>query len=176
MTIGIYKIDDSYIKEIRKLDGRVLENKEQRRPYVGVIIDINQYHYYIPMSSAKFKTVEGKKIINKLNKQVTVHFPEDKGYLKFNNMIPVPLDKVSKVNIKEERDEAYKKLLFEQYGYIRKNEKKLKEKASKVRKIKNCASVFGVVVDFNKLEKYYDLTHSKESEGQKKTIKKEKER
>ena len=51
----VYKIQEDYIKYLRTKEPRVLENKEQKRPYVGVVLEINGFSYYVPLSSPKPK-------------------------------------------------------------------------------------------------------------------------
>ena len=53
----IYSVSDKYIEYLRKEVPNVYSNKvnnrKHTRKYVGVVIRIGRYNYYIPMSSPK---------------------------------------------------------------------------------------------------------------------------
>lgn len=55
----LYGISDEYISFIRNTYPRVYSNKEDvrihTRKYLGAVIEINGYKYYIPLSSPKDK-------------------------------------------------------------------------------------------------------------------------
>jgi len=62
-TVGeimkLYYVDEDYINELRNVDERVLLNKSTR-PYLGVVLSINDLNYFVPLSSPK----ENKKLNN----------------------------------------------------------------------------------------------------------------
>ena len=43
-----YNIADEYINFLRTFDSKVSENKQESRPYIGVIIEIEEMKYYAP--------------------------------------------------------------------------------------------------------------------------------
>ena len=53
----LYSITDNYINYLRKYENRVYDNKEDirkvTRKYLGIVLKINDFNYYIPMSSPK---------------------------------------------------------------------------------------------------------------------------
>lgn len=53
----IYSVSDKYINYLRKDFPNVYSNKENRRKhtrkYIGVVLELEGYHYYVPMSSPK---------------------------------------------------------------------------------------------------------------------------
>ena len=51
----IYKIQDEYVKYLRTKEPKVLQNKEEKRPYIGTVLEITGYTYFIPLSSPKKK-------------------------------------------------------------------------------------------------------------------------
>ena len=57
MKLNLYSISNKYIKYLRKYENRVYDNKEEDkingRKYLGVVLTVNEYNYYIPMSSPK---------------------------------------------------------------------------------------------------------------------------
>lgn len=53
----LYSVSDEYIEYLRKVFLNVYSNKEttriHTRKYVGIVLCLENYHYYIPMSSPK---------------------------------------------------------------------------------------------------------------------------
>lgn len=56
ILLKIYSVSDKYINYLRKIF-KVYSNKENRRKhtrkYIGVVLELEGYHYYVPMSSPK---------------------------------------------------------------------------------------------------------------------------
>ena len=50
-----YNIADEYINFLRTFDSKVSENKQESRPYIGVVIEIEEMKYYAPFTSPKAK-------------------------------------------------------------------------------------------------------------------------
>ena len=133
----LYNISDKYINYLRKKFPRVYSNKENERvhtrKYLGVVIEIDSYRYYIPLSSPKDKHdyifADGKKTIRKDSLIVmrivsgTGNAMELKGTLQIGTMIPVPDDAIELYDVENEPDQAYKDLVNEEIIYIRKHEK-----------------------------------------------------
>jgi len=97
----LYAITDEYINYLRKFDNRVYDNKEDTRKvmrkYLGIVLNINQFNYYIPLSSPKksdYKNSEIRKsvipIIRIVSNEEVDNIPVLKGTLRISNMIPVP--------------------------------------------------------------------------------------
>ena len=68
----IYSVSDKYIEYLRKEEPNVYSNKmnarTHTRKYIGVVIQMNQYNYYIPMSSPKesdYQIAGDSKVIKK---------------------------------------------------------------------------------------------------------------
>ena len=82
----LYGITDEYISFIRTRFPRVYSNKEDyrihSRKYLGAVIEMNGYKYYIPLSSPKRKhdyiVVDGKEIIRK-SSLIVIRITERKG-------------------------------------------------------------------------------------------------
>lgn len=53
--MDIYNIKDTYIEFIRAYDNRVADNKNESRPYIGIILLIGDVKYYAPFTSPKPK-------------------------------------------------------------------------------------------------------------------------
>lgn len=52
-TLKIYRISDKYIRFLKSRDTRVQDNKNRRRPYVGVVLYVGEFRYFVPMESPK---------------------------------------------------------------------------------------------------------------------------
>jgi protein AbiQ len=159
-TVGeimkLYYVDEDYINELRNVDERVLLNKSTR-PYLGVVLSINDLNYFVPLSSPK----ENKKLNNQLSiKLFEVNNIQNRlGYLLFLNMIPVPDKYLSKIDMQyiKEQDLEYYNLLTNQLIFIRQENQRIVNKAQKVYKnavIKKVSFLNQCCVDYLALERY----------------------
>ena len=159
-TVGeimkLYYVDEDYINELRNVDERVLLNKSTR-PYLGVVLSINDLNYFVPLSSPK----ENKKLNNQLSiKLFEVNNIQNRlGYLLFLNMIPVPDKYLSKIDMQyiKEQDLEYYNLLTNQLIFIRQENQRIVNKAQKVYKnavIKKVSFFESMCVDYLALERY----------------------
>lgn len=131
----LYSIKSEYIEYLRLFEpNRIMKSKGdnyvKNRKYVGVF-ELNGFHYFAPLSSPK----EGKDYMIDENNEIKMlrgtnvashyiinhdHGKIDLlGEIKFNNMLPVPLEEAEVVNIKEESDFHYKRLISKQAKYIK---------------------------------------------------------
>ena len=108
-----YHIQDDFITFLRQYDSKVAENKNQTRPYVGVVLEINSIKYYAPFSSPKPK----HKNINP--KAIDIYKIKDGelGVVNINNMIPTPIEELTEV-LPIITDKKYKKMLEEQLTFL----------------------------------------------------------
>ena len=99
------------------------------RKYLGVVLTINDYRYYAPLSSPKnsdyFVDENGKKIIRKsiipIIRMVESDITGKKtllGTIKLSNMIPVPQGQLVLYNPDLEEDSHYKDLVEKEIRYI----------------------------------------------------------
>lgn len=108
-NMRIYKIDDRYIRFLKSRDPKVQDNKNRRRPYIGVVLFVGGYRYFVPMESPKPNHANikpGKHILKLDNGNL--------GILGFNNMVPVHEDALISFNIDTEPDASYRNLLQRQ--------------------------------------------------------------
>ncbi len=169
----LYSISDEYISYLRKNFPRVYSNKENvrvhTRKYLGAVVEIESYKYYIPLSSPKDKhdyvMVDGKKTIRKDSLIVmriasgTGVEQELKGTLQIGTMIPVPDDAIELYDVDNEPDRAYKDLVNEEIIFIRKHEKAIVKNAKVLyskRKAGDASRVVQSGLDFMALEKECD--------------------
>ena len=109
-NLKIYKIKEKYVRYLNSRDSKVQFNKNQKRPYVGIVFRFAGYNYFVPMESPKpnHKNIKrGKHIIKLDGGQL--------GILGFNNMIPVPKEALVEFNFAAEEDEKYQNLLRQQH-------------------------------------------------------------
>ncbi len=123
-----YHIKDDYIQFLRSYDSKVAENKQESRPYVGVVFEISSICYYAPFTSPKPKHQKMKngKDFRKINHGVY-------GAINFNNMIPVPNESLILIDIDNEPDQQYRRLLQNQYKAIKADWDAVKKTAEKLR-------------------------------------------
>ena len=102
----LYHVSDTYIQYLKQFDERVPDNKNQKRPYVGIVVEVGGVTYYAPLSSPKPKHLKMKngKDFRKINKGVY-------GAINFNNMIPVPVEELLLIDFNAIQDKQYRRLL-----------------------------------------------------------------
>ena len=114
--MDFYYVSDEYINYLKQIDSKVPNNYQGTRPYVGVVVDISGTKYYAPLTSPKpkhqkmkndkdFRRLDGGKL----------------GAINFNNMIPVPDSEITLINIAQEPDEKYRRLLQNQYAFVQRD-------------------------------------------------------
>ena len=110
----IYRVQDDYIKYLRTKEKRVLENKNERIPYVGIILTVNNLNYFVPLSSPKpkHKTMKNTKDFHKIANGIY-------GAINFNKIIPVPTECIINFRFENEEDQEYRLLLQNQYKIIK---------------------------------------------------------
>ena len=163
MQLNLYSVSDSYIKYLRKFDKRIYDNKEEirthKRKYLGVVLTVNGFNYYIPMSSPKksdYKDFE-KGIIREDTKTIIRMKERGRlyGTLRISNMIPVPITELEPYSTANETDMKYKDLIMGELRYINSNKNKIIKYAKVVynQRIKNIDIPYiKNTVDFGLLE------------------------
>ncbi len=50
-----YIVDKDYVNYLRKYDNKVenIDYTDKLKPYIGILVTINEINYYVPISSAK---------------------------------------------------------------------------------------------------------------------------
>ena len=172
--LKIYSVSDKYIDYLRQFEPNAYSNKEDTRihtrKYVGIVIKINYYNYYVPLSSPKDSDyqVAGKdkvikksivpiyRIVVKNNKGKN----ELKGTLRISHMIPVPDSELELYDYENEQDQKYKDLVQNEIIAIRKNSEKIIGNANLLYKQKiandTTAGYVAAALDYKKLEDLCD--------------------
>ncbi len=153
----LYKVSKEYYEYIKQFDAKVpyLKDDKSNRPFVGVVLYVNDVAYYAPLTSPKPKHMKMKNMID-FEKIAGGMY----GAINFNNMIPVPDTEITPVDTlisdnDSKADRDYKNLLVNQLDWCQNNEAALLNKAQNLRRIvdnPNFAFVKARCCDFNLLE------------------------
>lgn len=139
----LYSVSDEYVEWLRKDFPNVYSNKidsrTHTRKYLGVVLQIGKYNYYVPMSSPKdsdYQVAGANKVIKKsivpiirIVEKTTSGEKELKGTLRISHMIPVPKSELELYDLENEMDSTYKNLVQKEMIFIRKNREKINSNA-----------------------------------------------
>lgn len=123
--LRLYHIREGYVEFMHKADNRVQMNKGEHRPYVGIVLTIDEFDYYVPLESPKPNHVNIKSggPVLKLDNGAL-------GIMGFNNMIPVKKNHLIDFDIQTIPDEKYRTLLLKQLAYCEKNRALIQTRAA----------------------------------------------
>lgn len=171
-----------YVRNLSKADRNVMSTSPQtgksNRPFVGVLILLNNKKYCVPLTSPKSK-FENKK--NSLDFMKITHHTEKNeqgtykliGALNFNNMIPVTSEVIKKIDLKIDASDSaeykkYKELMKDQLRFCRTNQDIIIKRANNLYELitkhpdKN-HNLKHRCCDFKKLEQVLDKYISKQN-------------
>ena len=163
-----------YIRDLSKADDKIMsvspQEHKENRPFVGIIVVLENKKYCIPLTSPKEKhkkmknDVDFSKILDK-NQNII-------GALNFNNMIPVSYTLITPIDITPKRSDMpkesiYKTLLNNQLDWCNDNYDNITKKANKLYEFvtKTPEKSYNLVrrcCDFQKLEKVLEKWIEKE--------------
>ncbi|MDD3416957.1 MAG: type III toxin-antitoxin system ToxN/AbiQ family toxin [Lachnospiraceae bacterium] len=173
-NLELYSVSDQYISYLRKTVPNVYSNKEGQRShtrkYLGIVFKIENYKYYIPLSSPKdsdYILQNGKNVIRKSTLTILRIISEGisgedelKGTVRISNMIPVPDSELELYDVEQETDTTYKDLIQKELIFIRKSKKTIIKNAGliyKQKKMGQCeAGYMNSILDFSVLEHLHD--------------------
>ena len=172
---GFYTVNPDYLKYLNEIDSEVYYNSSYRKsikPFVGIIVGIKNYYYFIPISSAKEKHIRWKNVSDEhfliyevISNSITIKGDIYKYYsdkekmhvlsiLDIKKMIPVPQGYFERIEFSELQDKRYKDLFEKEYAFCLKIKNKI---LKKVEKIYNKQKTTGIVrksnCNFLELEK-----------------------
>lgn len=182
MELKLYTINTEYVEYLQKVCNlsNVLDNKEDSvhgRRYLGTVLMVNGYKYYVPLSSPKnndYMYVDGERKIRKsIIPIMRIVAPgengeqELKGKLKFSSMIPVPDNVITYYNIAKESELNYKMIVEKEYAFIKSNQDKIIRNAQVLYRQKTRENILykdsdkkpgylAATVDFKYAEKMHD--------------------
>jgi len=86
--LKLYTIDSNYVKYLQEFDENVKDNEKDGRirPYIGIVLEIDSFKYFVPLCSPKQKHYN---MDDKLDFIKIQDGDELKAVLNINNMIPV---------------------------------------------------------------------------------------
>ena len=126
--LKFYNIDDQYIEYLYQFDKKVPFNKNSKRPYIGIILEINGITYFAPMFSPKQQHSKYKA------NATHIRIGEKLGMIKLNNMIPASKEYLKYINFNDIQDKKYKNLLIQQNNFIQLNTEDIRQTAEKLYK------------------------------------------
>lgn len=183
-NLKIYSVTDVYVDYLRTKYPNVYSNKQETRihtrKYVGVVIKVDNYNYYIPLSSPKetdYQVAGECKVIKKSIVPIvriviknSKGEKELKGTLRISHMIPVPESELQLYDLENEPDDAYRDLVANEILFIRKNKEKILNNAKLLYKQKTendqSAGYVKMALDFKALEKMCDAYKMNNEEEQ----------
>jgi len=136
----LVEISDKYIEYMKMffkkniLDNKLNQRKHSRK-YLGIVLKINNYNYFAPLSSPKESDFKDNGDIKKSNLIIirmvksTKFCNELLGTIKLNNMLPVPSNQIIDYSLEKELDENYKNLIIDELEWIQKNTTYIKKTA-----------------------------------------------
>jgi len=119
-----YNLTNEYVSFLKNWDSKVPDNKNEKRPYVGTVLELSGVKYFAPITSPKEKHrhMKNSKDFRKIN--------EGKyGAINLNNMIPVVASALIDIDIPNLQDKKYMRLLQDQYSYIRADQEQIRTAA-----------------------------------------------
>ena len=154
-NLKIYEVDPAYINYLSPYAPHLFLNKKpgqtNERKYVGIVLHINGYDYFAPLSAFKEKH-------RRMNETLDFIKIKDYAVINLNNMFPGPEFARTYVNISQIKDPHYKSLLLAEYRYIKSIQEKIRKNAKNVYKIKLKDGGSSLLAkrcnDFTLLEKY----------------------
>lgn len=176
--LKLYAVSDRYIDYLRTYFPEVYSNKINARihtrKYLGVVIEIGNFNYYVPMSSPKptdYQLAGEQKVIKKSIVPIIRIVVKNnngekelKGTLRISHMIPVPDSELELYDLENEKDSTYKELVQNEMIFIRKNQEKIVGNANLLykQKVEGNTSVGYVrsALDFKELEELCDKFHN----------------
>ena len=154
-NFGFYTIDADYLEFLNSKDSEVYYNASYRsavKPFIGIIINIAECKYFIPLTSAKEKHVKWKNscaehflIYEVVDKSINISGNIYKEYsnnkkmhvmsvLDIKKMIPVPDDAYERIVFDGLCDERYRDLFRKEYAFCLTIKDKILERADKIYK------------------------------------------
>ena len=126
MTLNFYTVDENYLNYLRKTESKVPNTNytNNNKFFCGIVITINGYDYFAPISSKTKKYPTTYPIYNN-NKQIIATIN-----LKF--MVPVKNEYLKIKKIEEIEDNKYKQLVARELQFCRSKKEKIKKAAKRV--------------------------------------------
>lgn len=134
MNFSFYQASADFCDFLRKSDSCVpyTMDRKSTRPFVGILLEVQGYKYYAPLTSPKPKHLRMKNQIDfmKINGGTW-------GSINFNNMIPIHNNSLKKIDMQHlpldtKADTDYKNLLSNQLSWCNSNKLAIINQATKL--------------------------------------------
>lgn len=156
-NLNFFLVDGNYVEYLREEEKRARGftrvpdmnyGKQRKEKFLcGVVLQIKQLEYYVPVSSYKIQKPDNFLILASSGTPTSS--------LRFNYMFPVPNGLLKVRSIKNEPDEKYRTLLHQELSFCIKNQDKIRKLAERTYKRVLLGKDVGLVVnscDFALLE------------------------
>ncbi|MDO4488530.1 MAG: type III toxin-antitoxin system ToxN/AbiQ family toxin [Eubacteriales bacterium] len=129
--LKIYEVNPRYVKYLSGFQDHIFisDGSKANRKYVGIILEIDGFKYFVPLSSFKQKH-------EKMGERVDFIKIKDYAVININNMIPVPDSEFSLVDINRIADQHYRFLLQAESREINRQRNRIMKNADIVYKHK----------------------------------------
>ncbi|MFR1725178.1 type III toxin-antitoxin system ToxN/AbiQ family toxin [Emergencia timonensis] len=132
--LEFYTLDERYYYYLVQFDNRIMaiDDAKTHRPFVGVLLSINDVDYYAPLTSPKQKHQNMKNQVDFLKINGGAY-----GAINLNNMIPVVRSAVRPLRFdmlpcSTVTERQYKDLLLNQYRWCQKNGESIMKRAARL--------------------------------------------
>ena len=126
--LQFYHISNKYIEYLHQFDDKVPFNKNGKRPYIGIVLNINNTKYFAPLFSPKPQHAKYS------DNPTYLRIGKDYGLIKFNLMLPVLDSELTYISFNDIEDTKYRNLLIAQNNFIQANTSKILKRATKLYK------------------------------------------
>jgi protein AbiQ len=129
--LKIYEVNPHYIKYLTGFQDHLFfaDGDKAGRKYIGIVLEINEFKYFAPLSSFKSKH-------KKMDEGVDFIKIKDYAVININNMIPVPEGEYALVDVNGTKDPHYRFLLQAESREINRQKNRILKNASIVYKHK----------------------------------------
>ncbi len=181
---GFYTIDIDYVKELYQIDSEVFydEKNYDTKPYIGIIVGIGDYKYFIPLTSAKPKHSKWRSVskdyyiiydkvkLKSVRKGwIYTNEPNNAEYVRqilgvidIKKMIPVPDGMYQKVLFDDLENMPYRDLCRKEYKFLKPLRNDILSKAEKIYNTQKISGkVFPFYCNYSLLEQICDKYKSK---------------
>ena len=128
-TLKFYTVNDEYIEYLSQFDNHVSWNKENKRPYIGIVLKVENHLYFAPLYS--YKNSYNKYKDNPSFMRVENRKKENVSIIRFAEMIPVASNAIKLLDFNV-RGKKYRDLLQAESDFINDNKEIIYSKAKKI--------------------------------------------
>lgn len=172
--LGFYNIDINYLRYLNGIEPEVQFTEEKdytQKPFLGIVVVVDTYFYFIPLTSGKLKHIKWKNVgpahyliyeqvkKDELCKHDIFKSISDTEALKIlaaldlKKMIPVRDSLYTRINFSSLSDRKYADLLEKEYRFCQKLQDGILSKVTQIyREQKETGKVYPMYCDFAKLE------------------------